>query len=203
MKFKTGSGNIFEDLGLENPDELLVKAELARRISGIITSQNTTQAEATEILGIDQPKVSALINGKLSNFSTIRLFRFLNALGRDVEIVVKPKSLPKSSNASNCLITYSELCCTIGVVINRNFNKNNQVLIVLEVFAVSVPPLREKKTVRQFFFINPSRHIFDQNNLTIQVQGIGNQLFQLGFLAILLSLRAYFLCVKSLFHLSD
>jgi len=96
IEVQTGSGNIFEDLGLENPDELLVKAELARRISGIITSQNTTQAEATEILGIDQPKVSALINGKLSNFSTIRLFRFLNALGRDVEIVVKPKSLPKA-----------------------------------------------------------------------------------------------------------
>jgi predicted XRE-type DNA-binding protein len=93
---KTGSGNIFEDLGLENPDELLVKAELARKISSIVTSQNMTQAEAAEILGIDQPKVSALMNGKLSGFSTTRLFRFLNALGRDVEIVVKPKSLSKA-----------------------------------------------------------------------------------------------------------
>jgi len=96
MNVQTGSGNIFEDLGLEYAEELLVKAELARKISGIVTSLNMTQSEAAELLGIDQLKVSALINGKLSGFSTSRLFRFLNALGRDVEIVVKPKSLSKA-----------------------------------------------------------------------------------------------------------
>ena len=89
---QTSSGNVFADLGLENADELLVKAELARKIGSIITNQQITQAEAAEILGIDQPKISALINGKLAGFSTARLFRFLNALGRDVEIIVKPKS---------------------------------------------------------------------------------------------------------------
>lgn len=86
---QTSSGNVFADLGLENPDELLVKAELARKISTIIKAQNLTQTEAATLVGIDQPKVSALLNGKLSGFSTVRLFRFLNALGRDVEIVVK------------------------------------------------------------------------------------------------------------------
>ena len=96
MDVQTGSGNIFEDLALENSDELLIKAELARKISGIVTGQKMTQSEAAELLGIDQPKVSALINGKLSGFSTSRLFRFLNALGRDVEIVVKPKSLSQA-----------------------------------------------------------------------------------------------------------
>ncbi|MGD1931730.1 MAG: helix-turn-helix domain-containing protein [Leptolyngbyaceae cyanobacterium] len=96
MDVQTGSGNIFEDLALENSDELLIKAELARKISGILTGQKMTQSEAAELLGIDQPKVSALINGKLSGFSTSRLFRFLNALGRDVEIVVKPKSLSQA-----------------------------------------------------------------------------------------------------------
>ena len=79
-------------LSLENAEELLVKAELASKISSIITKQQMTQVEAAEVLGIDQPKISALINGKLAGFSTARLFRFLNALGRDVEIVVKPKS---------------------------------------------------------------------------------------------------------------
>lgn len=96
ISIQAGSNNIFADLGLENPDELLVKAELARKISDIITGQEMTQSEAAAILGIDQPKVSALINGKLSGFSTARLFRFLNALGRDVEIVVKPKTFPKA-----------------------------------------------------------------------------------------------------------
>lgn len=94
IKVQASSGNVFADLGLENSDELLVKAELARKISSIITKQNMTQVQAAEILGIDQPKVSALLNGKLSGFSTVRLFRFLNALGKDVEIVVKSK--PKS-----------------------------------------------------------------------------------------------------------
>jgi predicted XRE-type DNA-binding protein len=92
IRVQTSSGNVFADLSLENADELLVKAELARRISSIITTQQMTQTEAAEMLGIDQPKISALINGKLAGFSTARLFRFLNALGRDVEIVVKPKS---------------------------------------------------------------------------------------------------------------
>jgi predicted XRE-type DNA-binding protein len=87
---------MFADLGLENSDELLVKAELARKISSLITQQHMTQAQAAEILGIDPPKVSALINGKLSGFSTVRLFRFLNALDRDVEIVVKTKLKSRS-----------------------------------------------------------------------------------------------------------
>lgn len=92
IEVQASSGNVFADLSLDNADELLVKAELARRISSIITTQQMTQIEAAEALGIDQPKISALINGKLAGFSTARLFRFLNALGRDVEIVVKPKS---------------------------------------------------------------------------------------------------------------
>ncbi|MBW4629505.1 MAG: helix-turn-helix domain-containing protein [Brasilonema octagenarum HA4186-MV1] len=91
INVKASSGNVFADLGLANPDELLVKAELARQISEIITKQNMTQIEAAELLGVDQPKISALMRGKLSGFSTERLFRFLNALGCDVQIMVKAK----------------------------------------------------------------------------------------------------------------
>lgn len=98
------SGNVFADLGLPDPDERLVKAELARKIREIITKRHLTQAEAAELLGIDQPKVSALMRGKLSGFSTARLFRFLNALGRDVEIVVKrkPSSRSKARISVSC-----------------------------------------------------------------------------------------------------
>lgn len=102
IQVQASSGNVFADLGLANSDELLMKAELARKISSIIIQQKMTQVEAAEVLGIDQPKVSALINGKLSGFSTERLFRFLNALGRDVEIVVKTKS---ESQAQTRVIT--------------------------------------------------------------------------------------------------
>lgn len=91
MRVQPGSANVFADLNLPNPEERLIKAELARRISGIINQKGLTQIEAAELLEIDQPKVSALTRGKLNGFSTTRLFRFLNALGNDIEIVVKPK----------------------------------------------------------------------------------------------------------------
>ncbi|MEB3177505.1 MAG: helix-turn-helix transcriptional regulator [Nostocaceae cyanobacterium] len=105
ISVQTSSGNVFADLGLANPDELLVKAELARQINQIITKQSMTQAEAAEILGVDQPKISALMNGKLSGFSTERLFRFLNALGCDVEIVVKAKPQSrKQAQTKVCLL---------------------------------------------------------------------------------------------------
>ena len=85
-KVMASSGNVFEDLGLPNSDELLIKAELAHQISELIAVRNLTQAEAADLLKIDQPKVSALVRGKLSGFSIERLFRFLNTLGSTVEI---------------------------------------------------------------------------------------------------------------------
>jgi predicted XRE-type DNA-binding protein len=105
IRVQASSGNVFADLGLENSDQLLVKAELTSKIRRIITQQHMTQAQAAELLGIDQPKVSALINGKLSGFSTVRLFRFLNALGRDVEIVVKTKPKSRSQARTRVVAT--------------------------------------------------------------------------------------------------
>jgi predicted XRE-type DNA-binding protein len=96
MRVQSSSGNVFADLGLANSEELLIKAELVRQISNLIDAESLTQTEAAKILGIDQPKVSALLNGRLSGFSTERLFRFLNALGSDVEIRVIPKPVPES-----------------------------------------------------------------------------------------------------------
>ena len=84
------SGNVFADLGLKNPEELLAKAQLVQRIADIIAERKLTQARAAKLLGVDQPKVSAHLRGKLEAFSTDRLFRFLNALGRDVEIIIRP-----------------------------------------------------------------------------------------------------------------
>ena len=87
-----GSNNVFADLGLPDADELLVKAGLAHRIGVLI--DKLTQVEAAKLLGIDQPKVSRLLRGELYGFSTEQLMRFLNDLGHDVAIDVKPK--PKS-----------------------------------------------------------------------------------------------------------
>ena len=91
IKVRSSSGNVFADLGLANSDELLIKAELVRQITHLIAAANLTQTETARLLGVDQPKISALLHGKFSEFSTDRLFRFLNALGSDVEIRVIPK----------------------------------------------------------------------------------------------------------------
>ncbi|CAD5940639.1 helix-turn-helix domain-containing protein [Planktothrix agardhii] len=91
IKIQASSGNIFQDIGFPNAEEMLMKAELVRQISEIIDQRELTQVEAAKLLGIDQPKVSALIRGKLSGFSIERLLRFLNLLGYDIEIVVKKK----------------------------------------------------------------------------------------------------------------
>jgi len=88
-KLTKGSGNVFADLGLPNADERLAKAELARAIAKTIEARQLSQREAAELLGVDQPKVSHVLNGRLNGFSTERLLRFLTCLGRDVEIRVK------------------------------------------------------------------------------------------------------------------
>lgn len=88
--YKVGD-NIFADLGPANADELLAKAELARAIRHLIAARGLTQAIAAGVLGISQPDVSNLHRGRLAGFSMERLYRFLNSLGQDVQIVVQPK----------------------------------------------------------------------------------------------------------------
>lgn len=85
---RDSSGNVFADLKIPNPEQYLAKAELAARILKIVRRRKLTQAATGRILGITQPKVSALLNGHLDGFSTDRLFRFLNALGCDVRISI-------------------------------------------------------------------------------------------------------------------
>jgi predicted XRE-type DNA-binding protein len=81
---------VFVDIGVAEPEVALAKAELARQIERIIRLRRLTQSQAAEVLGVDQGKVSALVRGRLSGFSTDRLLRFLAALGSHIEIVVRP-----------------------------------------------------------------------------------------------------------------
>jgi predicted XRE-type DNA-binding protein len=94
--YTPSSGNVFADLNLPDADDLLAKAGLTAKIIAEIQRRRMTQSQAASILGIDQPKVSALKQGKLAGFSIERLMRFLLLRGRDVEISVrsKPKSRP-------------------------------------------------------------------------------------------------------------
>jgi len=89
-----GSDNVFADLKVAEPQEELAKAQLAGHIRATIKRRKLTQAQAAGLMGVDQPKVSALINGRLTGFSSDRLLRALTALGQDVDIVVR--STPKA-----------------------------------------------------------------------------------------------------------
>jgi predicted XRE-type DNA-binding protein len=95
-EFTPSSGNVFADLNLPHADDLLAKAELAAKIIAEIERRRLTQSQAAAILGIDQPKVSALKQGKLSGFSIERLMRLLLVLGRDIEITVKGRGKSRS-----------------------------------------------------------------------------------------------------------
>jgi len=86
-----GSGNVFADLGFADPEEELTKAQLAGLIWQAIKRRRLTQVAAAALMDIDQPKVSALLNGRLANFSSQRLMRLLTALGQDVDITVRTK----------------------------------------------------------------------------------------------------------------
>jgi predicted XRE-type DNA-binding protein len=85
------SGNVFADMGLPEAEEELTKAQLASHIRQAIKRRRMTQAAAAALMGVDQPKVSALLNGRLANFSSERLMRLLTAIGQDVEITVRAK----------------------------------------------------------------------------------------------------------------
>jgi predicted XRE-type DNA-binding protein len=84
-----GSGNVFADLGLPNPEMEKLKARLALQIYRLIKQRGLTQAAAGEILGIKQPHVSALMRNRSGIFSVERLMEFLTALGQDVQITVR------------------------------------------------------------------------------------------------------------------
>jgi predicted XRE-type DNA-binding protein len=88
IKVYSSSGNVFADLGLPNPDELLIKAELVHQISEIISARQLTESEASELLEIECSTLTKLLRGELSKFSIELLFRLLNILGSNIEIHV-------------------------------------------------------------------------------------------------------------------
>lgn len=93
---EVSSGNVFADLGFDNPEEELAKAKLSYQISTIIDDKRLTQKQAGKVLGITQSEVSNLVRGQVERFTLDRLIKYLNALDMDVEIItrVKPENRP-------------------------------------------------------------------------------------------------------------
>ena len=104
ISVEAGSGNVFADLGFPQPDLALAKAKLVQRIRDLIAQRKLTQAEAATLLGLDQPKVSALVRGRVAGYSLDRLFKFLNLLGQRVEITVRQASADANSASTSVVV---------------------------------------------------------------------------------------------------
>src|SRR5450631_837058 len=91
LEVEEGTGNVFRDIGVKNPDEALMKAKLAIVIGTLIRDLHLTQSAVAAKLGIDQPKVSLILRGRLREFSVERLFRFVGALEQDITITIRPR----------------------------------------------------------------------------------------------------------------
>ena len=87
-----GSANVYADLGLPDAEEMLVKAQLATKIAEIIKQRRMTQVQASELLGMPQPKLSNMLRGRFRGISEAKMLECLTRLGRDVQIVIKTAS---------------------------------------------------------------------------------------------------------------
>lgn len=87
---EVGGGNVFDDVGLPNAHEHLIKAKLVLKIDRLISERGLRQVDAARLFAVTQPDVSKMLRGDFRQFSVERLMRFLVALGQDVEIVVRP-----------------------------------------------------------------------------------------------------------------
>jgi len=106
-QIEVGSGNVFTDLGFENPEEHLAKAIIVSRICDVVADRKISQKEVSKLLGIDQPRVSDLLRGRFSRFSTDKLLQFLLAFGQNVEIIISP-SRKRNGKASLSVSTTSK-----------------------------------------------------------------------------------------------
>ena len=97
IEYEVSSGNLFKDFGYANPEEAKAKWDLAFLIRLIIEDGNLTQEQAAELMGIDQPKVSKIMRGLLSEFTIERLMKYLLLLGFDIEIKANKSKTPQSS----------------------------------------------------------------------------------------------------------
>ena len=89
---ESGSGNVYADVGIDDPEGMLVKAQLVAKIAEILEERGYTQIKAANILGVPQPKLSKILRGQFRGVSERKLMDCLAKLGRDVHIVVQRAS---------------------------------------------------------------------------------------------------------------
>ena len=105
IEIEESTGNVYADLGMADADEMIVKAQLATKIGEIIKHRHLTQVQASEILGMPQPKLSGMLRGQFRGISEAKMLECLNRLGRNVEIVVSKPS--RSGSAGRTSVVFA------------------------------------------------------------------------------------------------
>lgn len=105
IEIEESTGNVYEDLGHADANEMRVKAQLAAKIGEIIKARHLTQIQASEILGLSQPKLSEMLRGKFRGISEAKMMECLSRLGRDVQIIVK--SAPRSRRKGRIEVVFA------------------------------------------------------------------------------------------------
>jgi predicted XRE-type DNA-binding protein len=96
VEFELSSGNVFADVGFDNAEEMLLKSELVRQINKTIKERELTSIQTRDLLNLNEKTLSNLSKGRLTELTLEHLFRYLNILGRDLEVVLKPRSTSNS-----------------------------------------------------------------------------------------------------------
>ncbi|MGP9820836.1 helix-turn-helix domain-containing protein [Salinarimonas sp. NSM] len=91
-----GSGNVFADLGFDNPEEELLKARIVAHLGALLEERGVTQTQAADLLGLRQPDVSRLLRGRTGGYTIERLLRLVRLLGEDVTITVAKPGEPRT-----------------------------------------------------------------------------------------------------------
>ena len=99
IKVSPSSGNVLADLGLDHPEEELLKAQLVCEIRDIVRHRRLSQAKAAALLGLEPPDVPALVTGRVGKLSIEQLLRCVRRLDRDVAIVTRPKPRARTARS--------------------------------------------------------------------------------------------------------
>jgi len=91
MNIEWGGGNVYADIGVSDAEEMLLKAQLASRIAGMIQNKGLTQSQSAKLLGIPQPKLSLMLRRQFRGISEAKMLECLARLGRDIQIVIGPE----------------------------------------------------------------------------------------------------------------
>lgn len=167
-KYEESSGNIFTDLKLTDSEETLAKSDVAVQISKIIKLKKLTQKEAAKLIGVDQPKISSIIRGKIKSFSLERLIRFLQKLGENINIVIESKQpQPEYTNFPNSIIEQLDK----NLLTKRQlwlyqklsgYKIDNETYTLGEIFIEGIKILNSKQTHKFVFCAHNCREIIEK-----------------------------------------